>query len=97
MCWLIKTKKNKYMEITGMLLHFGVSLLLLYIIFNLILKITDGHDLVIDLFINLFKKIKNSYELIRQYIRKKSGKVDADRGTVFDNSEFYDSSSEWED
>lgn len=83
------------MEITNLLLYVGVYLLLSYFLFNLILKITDGSNKVIDFFIN---KFKNGYgNVTRQHLCKKSNQVNANRTTVYDDTELYDSSSEWQD
>lgn len=80
----------------GLIFDICVFLLFVYFIFNLFLKITDqeGKNQFID---NLTLEIKKVYEFIRQRIRKKGNKVDANGGTVYNGPEVYDSSSEWED
>ena len=64
-------------------------------------KLFDGDSIIIDHIIlktrNLIKLIKKQYGNFRQRFCKKSTEINADRGTVQDNAELYDSSSVWED
>lgn len=85
----------------GLLLKFIVSIMVLFLIFNLSLKLFEGKNVLIDSIIDVTKvlinKFKESYEHIRQHVCKKGTEVNDDSGAVFNNAELYDSSSEWED
>lgn len=80
--------------IVNLILEILVYLLFSYILFNLLLKITDGSNKVIDFFIINFKEC---YGYFRERFCKKSNKVNGNTRTIFYDAELYDSSSEWED
>jgi len=73
-----------------MLLYVIVALIVFNIVLYSIIYIIENRNEVLT-------KIKKCYEYFRQRICKKSNKVNDDPGAVHYGSEFYDSSSVWED
>ena len=87
--------------VLSFLLDLSIALIIFYVFFHMMKKIVEGKDDAVDMVIEWFRllilKFKKSYGNIRQRFCKESNKVDADRGTVQDYGEVYDSSSVWED
>jgi len=76
---------------------FVLYVILWLIVLFLLFSAFTSVDFVTDFVKCLFKKIKKCYEYIRQHVCKKGNEVNDDSRAIHDSTEFYDSSSVWED
>ena len=84
-----------------MILIIILFLFTVYFIVEMGNKLFDGKSAFIDFIIKYIRKfiilIRYIYGNIKQFFCKKSNKINADRRTVQNNGELFDSSSVWED
>jgi len=80
----------------GIIGLFFDGVLILTVLFCLFLIVVNI-DFIIEFIHGLIIKLKDEYEYFRQRFCKKSNKVNDDTGAIYNDSELFDSSSEWED